>query len=337
MTDLLWLADCTDDCQNLVGGKATGLGHLLRNGFTVPPGFAVTTAAYRTHVEHNQLAPAIQRLLSGPPDAAAEQIRALFESSEPAPDLVTQVLQAYEQLAGPVAVRSSATMEDLADASFAGQQETYLWLLNAEQVVQHIVRCWASLFTPQAIAYRAHRGAPAEDLAMAVVVQEMVPAEAAGVMLTLDPTNGDRSAIIIEASYGLGVAVVNGEVTPDRFCVDKVTLDIRSRAVGDKHIAYRFDPAIEGTRTEPVPPQQRRQTSLSDAEVIQLAEMAKRMERAMGRPQDIEWAIGPGRAILLLQARPETVWSQKPAPPAESTIPVMQRVLQAIMPPSRES
>jgi pyruvate,water dikinase len=172
---------------------------------------------------------------------------------------------------------------------------------------------------------------------MAVVVQHMVPAEVAGVMLTLDPTNGDRSAIIIEASYGLGVAVVNGEVTPDRFCVDKVTLDIRSRVVGDKHIAYCFDPAIEGTRTEAVPTQQRRQISLSDAEVIQLAEMAKRMERAMGRPQDIEWAIGPGREIHMLQARPETVWSQKQAPAPESTIPVMQRVLQAMMPTSPKS
>jgi len=161
------------------------------------------------------------------------------------------------------------------------------------------------------IAYRAHRGQPVNDLAMGVVVQRMVAAEAAGVMLTIDPINGDRSAIIIEAAYGLGAAVVNGEVTPDRFCVDKDTLGIRGRALGDKHIAYRFDPAVEGTRVQPVPPRDQRQPCLSDDEVAHLAQLGKRMEHAMnGQPQDLEWAIGPRREIFLLQTRPETVWSQ---------------------------
>jgi pyruvate,water dikinase len=314
MSKVLWLSECDENCAQIVGGKATGLGHLVRHGFTVPRGFAVTTDAYREHVEHNRLAADIERLLSGPPEDASEQIRALFENSQPSDELKEEVLGAYSELGGsecPVAVRSSANAEDQANASFAGQQESYLWLLTGEQVLQHIVRCWGSLFTPQAIMYRSHRGSGVTDLAMGVVVQQMVAAEAAGVMLTIDPVTGDRSAITIEGSYGLGAAVVNGEVTPDRFVVDKAGLTLRARTVGDKHMAYRFDPAVEGTRQQPVPPQQRRQACMTDDEAVQLAEMGRRMENAMdGHPQDIEWAIGPDREVFLLQARPETVWSQ---------------------------
>jgi pyruvate,water dikinase len=238
-----------------------------------------------------------------------------------------------------MAIRSSATAEDLIDASFAGQQETYLWILGGEQVMQNLLRCWASLFTPQAIAYRAHRDIPVQNLAMGVVVQCMVPAEAAGVMLTIDPVNGDRSQISIEAAYGLGAAVVNGEVTPDSFGVDKVTLEIRSRSIGTKSDAYRFDPAVQGTRLEPVPPEQQSQPCIDDDEVIQLATLGKRMEQAMGRAQDMEWAIGRGasgeREVFLLQARPETVWSQKPRPPlAAAGSSVMDRILQSMRAPT---
>jgi pyruvate,water dikinase len=310
---IIWLQDCAGDCAPLVGGKAHGLGTLLREGFRVPPGFAITTDAYREHVAHNNL----RAVLS--PERTAEDIRNAFEHSRPSPQLAEAVLAAHEQLGGssqPVAVRSSATAEDLADASFAGQQETYLWLLGGEQVLQHVLRCWGSLFTEQAVAYRAHLGVPFEDLAMAVVVQQMVPAEVAGVMLTIDPVTGDRSVITIEAAYGLGAAVVNGEVTPDRFVVDKATLQIRTRAMGDKHMAYRFDPSIAGTRFLPVPPQRQRVACMSDEEVIALAQLGQRMEHAMGDlPQDLEWAIGPTREIFLLQARPETVWSQQPSSP----------------------
>ena len=311
---IIWLQDCAGDCAPLVGSKAHGLGTLLREGFRVPPGFAITTDAYREHVAHNNL----RAVLSA--DRSAEDIRQAFEHSRPSPQLSEAVLAAHEQLGGsaqPVAVRSSATAEDLANASFAGQQETYLWLLGGEQVLQHVLRCWGSLFTEQAVAYRQHLGVPFEDLAMAVVVQQMVPAEVAGVMLTIDPISGDRSTITIEAAYGLGAAVVNGEVTPDRFVVDKTTLEIRERALGDKHMAYRFDPSIAGTRFLPVLPARQRQACMSDEEVRALAQLGKRMEQAMGdRPQDLEWAIGPTREIFLLQARPETVWSQMPSGPA---------------------
>jgi phosphoenolpyruvate synthase/pyruvate phosphate dikinase len=194
-----------------------------------------------------------------------------------------------------------------------------------------VVRCWGSLFTPQAIAYRAQRGLPSVDLAMGVVVQRMVAAEAAGVMLTIDPVTGDRSQIAIEAAYGLGAAVVNGEVTPDRFGVDKVTLEIRSRAIARKSVAYRFDPAQSGIRLEAVAEAEQAQACLSDDEVVHVATLGKRMERAMGTAQDIEWAVGPGREVFLLQARPETVWSQRPRKPiAAAGSTVMDRILESM-------
>jgi phosphoenolpyruvate synthase/pyruvate phosphate dikinase len=324
---IIWLQDCGSDLASVVGGKARGLGSLLGLGLRVPPGFAVTTSAYREHVAHNQLERQLEALLRDvegweAQQRASDSIRELFESSEPSPRLEDEVLAGYEQLcrAGlmPVAVRSSATAEDLADASFAGQQETYLWVLGGPDVVRSVVRCWSSLFTPQALAYRAHRGVPVPDLAMGVVVQCMVPAEAAGVMMTLDPISGDRSQITIEAAYGLGVIVVNGEVDPDRFTVDKTGQQIRSRAVGVKTRAYRFDPSVEGTRLEPVPVSQQRVASLTDPEVLEVAGLGQQVEAALGHPQDIEWAIGPGetgpREVFLLQTRPETIWSQQSAP-----------------------
>jgi pyruvate,water dikinase len=190
-------------------------------------------------------------------------------------------------------------------------------VLGGDEVVRHVLRCWSSLFTPHAIAYRAQMGTPVEDLAMGVVVQHMVAAEAAGVMLTIDPITGDASSMVIEGAYGLGAAVVNGEVDPDRFCIDKTQLAIRSRAVGVKSMAYRFDPSVQGTRREEIPVHLQSEPCMTDAEVVHLARLGVRMEQAMGRSQDIEWAIGPGadgvRQMYLLQARPETVWSQRVA------------------------
>jgi pyruvate,water dikinase len=225
------------------------------------------------------------------------------------------VLDACRTDGTPLAVRSSATAEDTIGASFAGQQETFLWIVGVEAVLRHVLRCWASLFSAQAIAYRGRLQTPPDDLAMAVVVQNMVAAEAAGVMMTLDPLTGDRSTITIEAAYGLGTAVVNGEVTPDRFCVDKAQLSIAMCATGDKPLAYRFDARAQAVAPEPVDRSLRTRACVADEEVIELARLGKRMEAVMGRPQDIEWAIGPGtggpRDLFLLQARPETIWSKR--------------------------
>lgn len=343
------LEGCTADDRALVGGKALGLGSLLREGLQVPPGFAVTTDAYRESVVWTGLQSEVVRLLDRcltdeDRNRASEAIRAMFERAEVMDTVATEIALAYRDLGGgkpvPVAVRSSATAEDLGEASFAGQQETYLWVRGADEVVDAVRRCWGSLFTPQAIAYRAHFGIPTRDLAMAVVVQRMVDAVAAGVMITLDPVTGDPSQITIEASYGLGLAVVGGEVTPDRYGVDKVTWEIRSRAINEKEIAYRFDPERREVVAVDVPADDRALPALADDEVVALARLGRAVERAHRGAQDIEWAIGPGRngerEIFLLQTRPETVWSRRPrAPIADPNEPILERMLRAMRQPLR--
>jgi len=330
---IYWLDECTPECADLVGGKALGLGHLLNGGLQVPPGFVVTTEAYREFVARTGLAGEIDRIIASAPQTpqgqrqASEEIGDLFERAEPDATLVREVESSYARLCdggepAPVAVRSSATAEDTADASFAGQQETYLWIQGSEAVADHVTRCWASLFTPQAISYRARLGISSKDVAMGVVVQAMIPAEAAGAMITLDPVTGDPSQISVEASYGLGLAVVAGEVNPDSYSVDKVSLDIRSRTVVDKHVAYRFDPDSGEVRCGEVDPEEQGLACVSDEEVVEIAKVGKQLERMLGGTQDVEWAVGPGllgpRELFLLQTRPETVWSQKKREPSSS-------------------
>lgn len=350
---VLWFDECDGACAERVGGKAVGLGALTRQELRVPPGFAVTTDAYRECVVASGLADEIARLLDGAeePEAvqrASEKITALFDDRCVEATVAGEIVRAYETLlsrqagAGPpaVAVRSSATAEDTAEASFAGQQESYLWVQGIEEVVRHVARCWGSLFTPQAISYRARLGVPLDGLAMGVVVQQMVAAEAAGVMITLDPVTGDRSQISIESSYGLGLAVVGGEVNPDRFFVDKVMLTLRSQHLSAKHAAYRYDPEAGGVAFVDVPEEEQSRPSLSSDEVLAVAALGKQVERSIGSPQDIEWAVGPGaggeREVFLLQTRPETVWSQKKATAVRSTgTGIMDRLLQTITTPTR--
>ena len=319
------LDECGAHLAEVVGGKALGLGSLIRQELRVPPGFAVGTHAYREFVSETGLHGAIHELLAGA-DSIEEQAEAsrrigrLFEERELLASIHEEVAAAYAGLGEPpVAVRSSAISEDAAEASFAGEHETYLWIQGAGAVARSVVRCWASLFTPQALSYFRRVTLRAGETAMGVVVQQMVAAEAAGVMITIDPVTGDRSQIAIEASYGLGQAVVAGEVTPDRYAVDKVLLEIRSRTLSRKHVAYRFDPGAGEVRAVDVPPEEQELACVSDEEVIEVASLGKRVERALGQPQDIEWAIGPERVVHLLQTRPETVWSQKPAAPAASS------------------
>jgi phosphoenolpyruvate synthase/pyruvate phosphate dikinase len=322
------LRQCTPDLADRVGGKALGLGRLLQHAADVPPGFVVTTDAYRDWVAVRGLERDLERMLQVATDhvgqaAASRDIQALFERAELPDDLAGEVGRAYAELdpgPGPlVAVRSSATAEDTAEASFAGQQETYLGVRGIESVTRHIARCWASLFTPQAISYRQRLGVPSSAVAMAVLVQRMVHAEVSGVMLTVDPVTGDRSQIAIEAALGLGQPVVGGELTPDRYSVDKVTLEIRSRTIVAQPFADRLDPAGGGVRRDELPEAEAGASCLTDAEVVRLAEIGKRTEQALGGSVDMEWALGPGpegpRHLYLLQARPETVWSVREAEP----------------------
>lgn len=305
-----------------VGGKCASLGEMTQAGVAVPPGFAVTTEAYQEMLDHHALwqdfAPVLDALVAN--DIAATEkatatIRAAIKATPMPPAVESAIREAYAEMgAGPVAVRSSATAEDLPDASFAGQQDTYLWITGADDVVEKVRDCWASLYSARAVAYRAANDIP-QNVAMAVAVQRMVNAKAAGVAMTLDPSNGDRTRIVIDASWGLGETVVSGTVTPDNYVVEKVMQEILKRTISDKHMEMVADAAAGMAVEREITDARRTQSCLTDDEIIAVAMLAKSLERQNKCPQDVEWAIDAdlpaGQNLLALQSRPETVWSQK--------------------------
>lgn len=306
-----------------VGGKGASLGELTRAGIAVPPGFVVRTEAFERLVRAlEQEAPVRAQVESLPPDdleaitACSKALRARIEAAALPPDLLEELSRAHEALisTGPrtaVAVRSSATTEDARDASFAGLQDTYLWVQGRTAVLERIRTCWASLYSVESITYRRQRGMPESGVAMGVVVQAMVDARAAGVMFTRSPITGDRSVITIEGAWGLGSAVVGGEVTPDRWVIAKITGEISVRQISHKPIQH-LRAAGGGTDTVPVEPEKCQVACVTDEELQGLRNLARKVERHYGHAQDIEWAIERDSGeILLLQSRPETVWSSK--------------------------
>ncbi|MGY1617000.1 PEP/pyruvate-binding domain-containing protein [Geodermatophilus sp. SYSU D00691] len=306
----------------LVGGKGASLGELTRAGIRVPTGFAVTTAAFRASVEHLDLGSRVAVLDPGDDlTAPCARLRGVVESAPLPAEVAEAVRGAYADLCTecgdpdlPVAVRSSATSEDSAEDSFAGLQDTYLWVRGGDAVVEHVRRCWASLYSVESVTYRRRRGIPEADLGMAVVVQRMVGARSSGVMFTRSPLTGDRSVVAIDASWGLGSAVVSGDVTPDSFVVSKVTGEITRRTVATKTRWHRPDPSGYGVVELDVPAELRDRPSVSDAEIAELAATARRVEAHYGCPQDIEWAVAESDgSVHLLQSRPETVWAEKDA------------------------
>ena len=218
----------------------------------------------------------------------------------------------------PVAVRSSATAEDLPGASFAGQQDTFLWVRGDEEVLDKIKSCMSSLFTARAISYRIKMGFPHEKVLISVGIQKIVDAKAAGVMFTLNPLNGDPSKVVIEGNWGLGETVVSGQVNPDKFVVDKVTKEIE-RTISQKWIECIFDPEKGMVCHLDIPHERQEVQCIEDQEIHELARYAKRIEEYYGSPQDIEWAIDKQKPfpfnIFMVQSRPETVWSQKKKEP----------------------
>ncbi len=321
-----WFAELGLEHRAQVGGKGGSLGELQRAGIAVPPGFVVTTLAFERCLEalerNAPVRSTIEALAAEDLTAIAEVSRALRSRIEQAvlpPDVLDEISSAHARLCADarsaVAVRSSATTEDAADASFAGLQDTYLWVKGAADTVRMVRRCWGSLYSVESISYRRQRGIPEHNVAMAVVVQTMVNARSAGVMFTRSPTTGDRSVITVEGAWGLGSAVVGGEVTPDRWVIAKITGEISARAISDKAIQHAPCDA-GGIETLPVADDLRRAACLSDEELQRLRDIARRVERHYGRAQDIEWAVERSSGqILLLQSRPETVWSAKDAAP----------------------
>ncbi len=332
------------------GGKSTSLGELLAAGIPVPPGFALSTAAYEAFVTESGLHPRIEVAMApvasnvepgdvAPADLATVRdasaaIREAMRSAAVPDGIRAEVARSYQSLAEltgtdspPVAVRSSAVGEDSEEATFAGQQESYLWVRGAERVCEAVRDCWISLYTPEAISYRARLGGDGgREPAMGVAVQTMVDAGVSGVLFTCNPISGDPSMVAINASWGLGLAVVGGEVTPDDYLVSKVTGEVVRVQVHDKHLEYRPDPGGAGAVGVDVPAERRKERCLDDDALAVLVDLGKRVERHFGSRQDIEWAIAreatPPDGLFVVQSRPVTgVASKRPsAPPPKSAI-----------------
>jgi pyruvate,water dikinase len=299
-----------------VGGKGANLGILARAGFPVPGGFTVTTAAYTQFLTAGGLAETVQAIVAQIDFADATavekrsaEIRALLEGTAMPADIATAIRSGYAELGERtrVAVRSSGTAEDLEGASFAGQHDTYLHIRGAEEVIDAVKRCWASLWTARATAYREHKGFAQDEVGIAVVVQTMVDAEVAGVMFTANPIAGLTSEIGINASWGLGESVVSGLVTPDAFTLDVKTLAVKDQTLGTKEQRIRLDDAAgAGTIHEDVPQAERDSYCLTGAQLAELGELGQRvMAHYDGLPQDTEWALADG-TFHLLQSRPVT-------------------------------
>ena len=329
---VLWFENLRNTDVPIVGGKNASLGEMINAGLPVPPGFAVTAYSYEKFIEETRIASKIYLIIdetvtdpNDPKqyDAASKKIRELIEKTPMPKEIETAVKAAYKELCKRlnlkdafVAVRSSATAEDLPDASFAGQQETYLNIKGADDLAGAVVKCWSSLFTPRAIFYRNEKGFAHEKVFISVGVQKMVNSRAAGVMFTINPVTGNNDEIVIEGNYGLGESVVSGAVNPDDFVVDKNTMKITSRRIAKKTIQYVRDQETGKTVHMDVPEDKQKETCLSDEEIIKLAELAKLIENHYGKAMDIEWAIDKDLSfpmnMFLVQARPETVWGGKP-------------------------
>jgi pyruvate, water dikinase len=336
-----------------VGGKAASLGELLRAGIRVPDGFVVTVRAFERALRALDPGGAIRRevehLPVGDASVIAEvtsRVRARIVDAPLPGDVRDEIVTSYRRLGAAgaaadgagagesggapgsggagesgggvaVAVRSSATGEDSAEGSFAGLQDTYLWVRGEQDLLGRVRDCWASLYNAEAVGYRLRMKTGEPDLAMAVVVQRMVEPRCAGVMFTCSPNTGDRSVIAIEGCWGLGSALVSGDVTPDSFVISKVTGEIVRRSVAVKLRLHHAGPGGAGVITDDVPGPMREAACLTDAELAALAELGRRVEEHYGVPQDIEWAItggaSPGESVVLLQSRPETVWARRRA------------------------
>ncbi len=310
-TFIISLSEAQADVLEL-GGKGASLARLASADLPVPGAFAISTSAYRYYVASHDLqgqimaaAAAVEPQKPETFEEAAQRIHGLFARYSLPKDLISEISEACAVLGGdsPVAVRSSATAEDLPDLSFAGQQETYLNVRGLEAVVEAVRRCWASLWTARAIAYRLRQKIDSDSIAMSVIVQRLIVAEAAGVMFTANPSNGKRSEIVINAAWGLGESIVSGAVTPDTLIIDKTTGHLLQRQTAEKQAMTILTES--GTLETLVPDELKHKAVLSDAQAAELARYGVQIENLYGRPMDIEWALGNGN-FAILQARPVT-------------------------------
>ncbi len=337
MNTLVYPLDSKDVSLAVVGGKASNLFRLKRAGESVPDGFVVSIEAYRRFIKKS-LGPAkqleLQRLRpssAGGMDGLSAKIQTLLESARLPPGLRSELVRAYASLGEDregiaVAVRSSANVEDLADHSFAGQYETSLNVRGIRSLEAAVLRCWQSLWSPAVIQYRESRGLSHDDVAMAVLVQVMVPVDQSGVVFTANSMNGNREELLVNASFGLGEAIVGSEVNPDTFVVDRETLEILEVKVGEKKV-MRVPDAQKGTRLIAVPRERQVEKSLQRETIQSLAQTCLRVELLLGgEPQDIEFALAR-EECWVLQSRPITTLSKTTATDPQWTVPPGAEVL----------
>ena len=328
------------------GGKGTNLARLTHAGFPVPPGFIISTDAYRAFVDSNRWLPTIESAVeeisaenASALEKASAQIRAAFSIGRIPSEIETEIRAAYSGIGNiPVAVRSSATTEDLPELSFAGQQDTYLNIIGADEVMKAVIDCWSSLWTARAIGYRMRNHIPQNEAALAVVVQEMIQSDVSGVMFTANPLTGLRSESVIDATFGLGEALVSGQVEPDHYVVDMARRSIVEKKLGTKKISTR---GKSGGGVELTAEDASERQALSDDEIMRLATLGAQVQGEYGSPQDIEWAFAHGD-LYLLQAR--AITSLYPIP-EESLDPLkvwfsfgaVQGLLQPVTPMGQDS
>ena len=330
---VVWFNEVTKKDIPIVGGKGANLGEMTNAGIPVPPGFIVTASAYYDFLESSKIENKIRNLLK-PLDPGnskqlqqiAAEIKQVILNATMPPQLAKEIEQAYAEMGGGlVAVRSSATAEDLPEASFAGQQSTFLNLRDEKEVVAAVQGCWASLFEARAIFYRHEQGFDHFKVGIAVPVQRMVQSQASGVMFTIEPVTSDASKIVIEAIYGLGEAIVSGEVNPDLYIVDKEGLTISSKKMSrqDRQLLRNLEASDKNTNIwAPVPAPEQNQQKLTDADIIKLAWMGKQIEYHYQFPQDLEWAKESGK-IFILQTRPVTTIKETTEVEPEIKAPIL--------------
>lgn len=325
---IYWLKELGTEHNDIVGKKCANLGELTKAGFHVPPGFALGVGAYDRFTKETEVTDRLLQFLKtfkADPnnvadtmkfEAASVEMRRIAESIKMPADMEETVKSYYGELckiAGKenlfVATRSAGPV------SHPGQYETYLNVSGSDDVVRNVVRVWSSTFNTRSVIARARLGLPLHYDPIGVAVLTMVDAKAAGVMFTVNPVNGDESKVAIEASFGFGEAVVSGNVTPDRYLVDKITYEIDEKVISDKGAEFAYNPETREMEYKELPPDKRKIPCLEDREILELTKIAKKVEEHFGCPQDVEYSISGSTAfpesIFLVQARPESVWGKK--------------------------
>ncbi|MFA5888580.1 MAG: PEP/pyruvate-binding domain-containing protein, partial [Candidatus Nanoarchaeia archaeon] len=317
MADVAWFRELHNTDVNIAGGKGASLGEMYNAGMPIPPGFVITAEAFKKYITKTKIDTKIYGILKGlnvDNNAALQEtskkIQALITSTPMPEDIKKIVLESYDLMsfgdaakaggkalgvikAGResmyVAVRSSATAEDLPNASFAGQQASFLNVKGANELIKKILECWASLFTARAIYYRTKNNFEHSKVLIAVVVQKMVNSDKAGVMFSVNPVTGNEEEIMIECSFGLGEAVVSGSISPDQYVVDKKSEEVKQVNISNKNWMYTLDKKTMRNVRLTIPQEKATSQALSDFEIIALAKLAKKIEQHYGRPQDLEY------------------------------------------------